>query len=355
MTSKADLLGGVITVVESVEFDDLADDVLDSVASKVLDEYNAKISAGLQDLIADATESFGRMLSKEVSAACGWRPPDRTFVLPRNCRFCFRKGASTLIVVESDPQVRTMNFDGTLTESGAPESWPLAIPYTVFVVHLYGGRFQQLFCGWRTSPLRSIHDQIYSPVLTNVCDNLSVCLGEFELAEGVDPCVATDAVISRFWESTFTQDLHAVWYNKGGLDPRLVTLRSWAEASEKDPLFVLGLALPQGCDKTLESLVESVTCGEWVADEETMKGLTEAAVEALSRRLEARIMRQLSGVVLDRYRPKDVRRKLASAFAEVHSDLSDVLAGMREELSKLAKPKKPAKRVRKAGPMWDRC
>ena len=88
---------------------------------------------------------------------------------------------------------------------------------------------------FRTAPLRSLDDQLYSSTLPNTNDDGIVCLGSVRVS-GATVGERVDALIGAFWASRFNQDLrrHPLPFSGG--------FRSWASRSRRDPLAALSLA-----------------------------------------------------------------------------------------------------------------
>ena len=156
--------------------------------------------------------------------------------LPTGCRFWFRAGTTDrqVFVAEQAPMRRTIEYHASRRHDSEPTSYRIALPYVVFVVSTYGEQIESLSTYFRTTPLHSLDDQLYSSTLPNTNDDGIVCLGSVRVG-GATVGERVDALIGAFWASRFNQDLrrHPLPFSGG--------FRSWASRSRRDPLAALSL------------------------------------------------------------------------------------------------------------------
>jgi hypothetical protein len=128
--------------------------------------------------------------------------------LPTGCRFWFRAGTTDrqVFVAEQAPMRRTIEYHASRRHDSEPTSYRIALPYVVFVVSTYGEQLEGLSTYFRTAPLRSLDDQLYSSTLPNTNDDGIVCLGSVRVS-GATVGERVDALIGAFWASRFNQDL----------------------------------------------------------------------------------------------------------------------------------------------------
>ena len=101
---------------------------------------------------------------------------------------------------------RTIEYHASRRHDSEPTSYRIALPYVVFVVSTYGEQIESLSTYFRTAPLRSLDDQLYSSTLPNTNDDGIVCLGSVRVS-GATVGERVDALIGAFWASRFNQDL----------------------------------------------------------------------------------------------------------------------------------------------------
>lgn len=354
-------------ISETANFDGLAADILTEVAIQTINIYQQKLNVGVQDSVSDLTEAFKQKVSQAVfEAARGWRlhVGAGTFLFPNGCRFCFVKGASTVVVIEQEPQIRTLLFDSNVlgdyegrNHSGHAERISLALPYVVFILHFKNGQFTSLYCGWRTLPLTTRNDALYNPLLPNIHENMNVCMGRDANISGVSICEQTASAISAFWNSRFNNDLSMYWWGKGGLDTRLRTARTWAAASLDDSTFMLNIDFGRAAsqERNMQRVIDLLTFHEQEADENSLRHHLAETIDESVESLFAKIMRYFKKTRFDKYHPKDVKDALARAMKDANSELIDLIFAIQHELENLdGELVEDCERVRpvKAGRFW---
>ncbi len=151
---------------------------------------------------------------------------EKSIVFPEGTRF-FTNGLNrTTVVIEDKPRIRTVKFKNSLREDKSR---------AIILTFNSDGNFLDMCIAYRNAPLQSTEDVCYYCNLPNV-SCYSVCLGW-------DPAITnisqmTKDVISRFWNSSFNNDLTDNWFDMSD-DQRFKSPESWEKASLKNPLFVL--------------------------------------------------------------------------------------------------------------------
>jgi hypothetical protein len=357
-----------LAVAESKDFDGLSADILTDVVVQTLHQYQQKVNVGVQDSVADLLETFKRKAAEAIfDKAAGWRmAAKQPFLLPRNCRFCFAKGASTIFVIEQEPQLRSLVFNrnmlGSINPNTVnpqvgdldPERLPFALPYAVFVLHFRNGHYSGVYSGWRTTPLRSLDDELSAPALPNLHDNLNVCMGRHFCPEGDSMSDMADSVIGTFWNSRFNNDLSAFWWDKSSLDARLVSGRAWSTASIEDPLFVLGVNFHPIPGKTVRYLADALTQQEDEKDENVLRHELSDGIDAAADALFTKIVRYFKKTKFDKHHPSDIKERVAKVMRVATGEFADVLMALDHGLSELRREletTRPAAPVQK-GPLW---
>lgn len=357
-----------LLLTETQTFDGLASDILTDVVIQTIHTYQEKLNVGVQDSVADLLETFKHKVAQTIfETARGWRVVNTDpFLLPRGCRYAFTKGDSTVFVIEQDPLVRSLAFPTSMLieEHGVPgddrtERVALALPYSIFVVHFKKSRDTNVYCGWRTAPLRSLDDVLAIPLLPNIHDNMQVCMGRDMRLVGTSMAEQCDSLLSNFWNSRFNNDLSTNWWNKHRIDRRLRTGRMWAENSEEDPLFILSVSFPQNEERSLRRTINVLTQHEEEPDENGMRHRLAEAIESSSEALFAKILRYFKKTKFDKYHPKNIKEALGQAMKTASAEVADILLAVQHELETLSAQiteRRHTTRPERRGPMWsDYC
>jgi hypothetical protein len=347
----------------------LASEVLTNVVLPTISAYQQKINVGVQDSLGDLLDVFKQKVSEHVfNTAAGWQIYNHdNFLLPRGCRFCFSKGKSVIVVIEQDPQLRSLLMNDCMVDrekqpqyddlvDGVPVRITLAIPYTVFIFRFTRSElhehllFQSVDCGWRTTPLRSIDDVLSHPLLPNIHDGMRVCFGSAgNTPETNEPTVSTkcEDIIGLFWNSRFNHDLANYWWNKGSYDSRLRTGNTWNEASLEDSTFILHVNLPCNPEKTVGYFVEALTQTE---DEPDRNGLRHRLSESIDQCVEAlfsKVMRYFKKTKFDKYHPQDILNELTKAVEKANAELQELTFVIHHELESMKTEMMSAKATKK--------
>jgi hypothetical protein len=116
-------------------------------------------------------------------------------VYPEGTRFIQKVGSTTVIVIEQQPQVRTVNIKGKF--------YHLSMPYVYFITSFNNGVWGRLvLTGTRQKPLTSLNEQLNLLRLPNVT-NHQVCMGKFMPTNGKNMTAQISEIIGSFWQSEF--------------------------------------------------------------------------------------------------------------------------------------------------------
>ena len=135
------------------------------------------------ELVSHVTEKVDREV--ELSALLDEvvrNQPISTGRLPANTRFLVRLGEREAYVLEQPPMRRVIEFHASQRSGSEPNQYRLALPYVVFVVGVEAGQITSLANFFRTSPIRSIDDQLNHSCLPNTSDDGVVCLGSVRVS-----------------------------------------------------------------------------------------------------------------------------------------------------------------------------
>lgn len=347
---------------EDQNFNLLAEQVLMQVVLESIRRYQQKIKTGIEDSVSDLLDNFKLKVSELVfSQAKGWKVANRGEILfPKNCRFCYTKGNVTVVVIEHDPQVRTLTLSEDLFSDVQvlPDSNPsdqtirvsLALPYGTFMLSFVENTFLMMRYGWHTSPLQSLEDMLYQPLLPNIHEGSQVCLG-FVPNEKQTISQQCESTISDFWSSKFNSDLSTHWWNKSSVSNLLRTPEVWEENSISDPLFVLGLRY-QPVRTLRESLLLMGEAEEAPTESDFRHKLSEQVDQCCSGFF-SKINLYLKKTDFEKYHPTDVVNALKSSLKEACSELADVMLVVEHELDKLGNDLKPKPQIVEGGELWE--
>lgn len=152
-------------------------------------------------------------------------------MLPMGCRFYKQINGNKIWVIETPPRVRTIRF--------LDDSFRVAFPFTVSLLESIGGSVENFRLFYRTSPLKSIDDDLYRSNLPNIGLTAYVCLGELKVDLALPMHEKIDLMQSLFWESQFNNDLFGSFIEYAEKDVRLKSFISWQTATRENSLFPL--------------------------------------------------------------------------------------------------------------------
>lgn len=325
------------------DVENLSRQILVRVVHKTLCDYRQKLNVGMQDSVTNLLAEFKRTMFEHVlDLANGWKLVNPAPVLfPQGCRFFYRKGNTTIVVIEQEPIVRSLSFDPSILEDQEGpvdgrrsfERISLALPYVVFVAKFEQQMFRELYCAWRNTPLTSLDDLLYQPLLPNIHDGHSVCMGLDWRPRSSDFAEQAQSAISYFWNSSFTSDLSDHWRRKGSLDNRISNGRIWAESSIADSLFIL--SVPLSSTRTLSSLIDRLCSHDFAPDQNNLKHNMSAMIDSISEDLFEAIFHYLSDMPADVHYPKDVKSLVENQISQMTSKFQDFALLLKQELGRL--------------------
>ena len=350
----------LLSVRQTESLDGVVQDILTGIVLDTLQKYQQKVNVGIQDSVSDLLDNFKQKVAEAIFDIAGtWKVANREPMLfPRGCRFCYTRGRSTIFVIEQDPQVRSLSCaSGILEEQPevihGTEYISLALPYIVFVVHFVENRFANLYCGWRTHALTNLDDMLSRPLLPNIHDTLSVCMGSGAPAHYSQGSLAerTSSVLDTFWNSTFNNDISDAWWKKGDMDDRLWSARAWAEQSARYSAFILGIHFPP--NRSLQFLIDLLVMHEQEPDENTFRHKLAEDIDQCVENLFAGVMRYFKKTKFERYYPQEITDSVRHIMQGAVVELVDIVFALNVEIQRLAKDVQPQPRLLTgAGKNW---
>lgn len=233
---------------------------------------------------------------------------DSPYLIPRNVRLMYTKGHRTVIVIEQEPQVRTVGFSSTLvaqadikhavTTSNHGYWFALSFPYVYFVIAFDKGVYASIEPFFANERLTSVKDKLYLAPMPNVKTKDSRSGQQLCLGNGSKSLVQQYKTISEQAEELirlFWSRVYSDHYGKGRFrktDKRLSTIRKWQESSREDPLFILGVDWKKGA--TLKGIIENRfeyrnQNHEMDGAEKAVRDLLDKGVKKLTKRIREEI------------------------------------------------------------------
>ena len=80
----------------SADVSTISDKILTQVVIEAIRTYQQKLAVGIEDSVSDLLGSFKHTAATSIiDAASGWQTTQQEgFLLPKDCRFCFRRWVS---------------------------------------------------------------------------------------------------------------------------------------------------------------------------------------------------------------------------------------------------------------------
>ncbi len=342
MAQINDLKAAAKAAVDPDTLDQLAAGVLSDIVLETMKKYQLKLNVGVQDSVSDLLDNFKTsMTTTLVNALSKWKlPGDDIGVFPDNCRFYFKKGDHTVIVIEAPPSVRTLTFTYDQFNCPGTNRYTLGLPYSVFVVHFDKDKFAGLYHGWRRQPLRSIDDHVSPPCLPNTHSNFAVCVSEKTYSGNLGEQVSQ--IVADFWASSFNHDLETFFLAGRNMFATMSSMSAWEQNTELNPLFILGLRLEDvGENRSVRDTLDLITT--YAVEKEVVdirKKITEE-VDEVTGLLFARIMRYFKNTKFDRYHPTAIKEALAGHFSKSNEHLTNLLIATENKLLQATKISEP--------------
>lgn len=354
-----------LAIQESTDLKNVAEDILTNVVIETIRKYQQKLNVGIQDSVSDLLDNFKNNISESIfNTVSNWRVANREYIIfPRGCRFCYTKGDNTIIVIEQEPQIRSLLFDSGILGNryvygtSNAERVGLALPYVVFIIHFKNNDFKAVYTGWKNSPLCDLDDRLFNPLLPNIHDNLSVCTGVIPNDLGNNIAQKCDTILSHFWNSKFNNDLSNFWWQKSNFDSRLKSARTWSDFSIQDSSFILRVTQGDQSEETksVNGLIKLLTMHDYEPDEITLKHALSESIDKCVENLFSKITRYFRNTKFEKYHPKEVSDILKKIISEANSEISDMIFTINHELQKLQSQidkSKVHQKIEPKGPLW---
>lgn len=351
-----------LSIEGSKDFEPLVDRILNEVVLEVLRKYQQKISVGIQDSFSDLLVDFKANTTQEIFNTAGrWKIVDHEpFLFPKDCRFCYQRGNSIVVVIEQNPQVRTLLLDRRIlapidiggpnfTDQADPVRLPIALPYVVFVIHFRANVLEHtqvlsgIYTGWRISSLKSINDELLTPLLPNVHSGLTVCMGHTKATSDGPISQQVEEAITFYWSSRFNNDLSKNWWLKKTLSSKLASGQIWSENSQRDSTFILAPDIIPPSGKTVQDIVSLLTMHEEEPDESKFRHQLSENIDVCVSGLSRGVDRYLKKTKFEKFFPKDVKDLTGEIIKDSMNGIGDTIMCLEHEIQKLAGDLAPKK------------
>lgn len=255
LPSKQDIVDQVAATLQRKDWNKQAVKILKKSSDAVLERVQQGVAAQLQEDTAPVVQQFVINLSKSLMDATVnflEKSKDATVdlpVFPIGTRYIKQDGQVLNIVIEQQPQARTLLFTETAVarladahskvNSARMVSHHLSLPYTVFVFQFVNGQYSPdgFSVYFRISPLGAITDELAKCPFPNISDPGRVCMGDFRVDTSKKIDDQCQQVIGAFWQSVFGHD-HIERFAKW-LTLNNMTIEQYQQKSKDNPFVAL--------------------------------------------------------------------------------------------------------------------
>lgn len=335
----------------------LANDILTRVVIAKLDQFQNKISIGMQDSVTDLLDQFRKEIEQEILGITQtWMISSNgeNFLFPINCRYVYSKGQTTVVVIEQPPGRRTVSLHRDLLNQPNSEKIRrvnLLFPYVLFVFKWQNKKLIDAYTGWRSSPIGRLNDPVFNPILPNIHKNYQICWGNVVFANK-EINIGCEEAITAFWSSLFNNDLSDFWWEKQQFDP-ISTLSLWEENSDNPFLFnEFQLASISSQPRTLQDLLDFCTQNEHALDENELRKLISHKIDYTLNKMFKGIMRYFKNSKFDKFYPKDIQNSLKDGIQPLLDEILDFLIIFENEIKLIQKNQKIDYTVEAKGVFW---
>lgn len=295
--------------------------LLNELKTQFTNRYRQEALSTLDDQCTDVLKQFkatvGRRCWKLSQKWCQWGD-NRPILQPNQSRLFYRKGKTDIMVIEEDPQVRTLRFNASFGDDKGTHN--VALPYVVFIFRFIGEKFADVYCMFNDKPLGDLSERPMKPYLTNISSDLKVCLGKtFKLPSGLNYNQTVRFVLNYFWSAEHSNEWNDHWISNAnyfvGSDGRLATLAGWEAATQENPLFVIDDVQWQPHNRVVGDLIVGLTKSDTTArefEETIFQDLVSEFLSQVSRAMTASL--QQSSEKINNQSPDAVEKKLVKAM-----------------------------------------
>jgi hypothetical protein len=355
VSQKYESLRRALSLASKEPSEHVAQSILENVVLDTIKQYQERVKIGLEDSVSDLLDTFKQKLIDSVfEIASEWQLVNKErepCVFPKNCRFAYQKGTSSIFVIEQEPQVRSIMLGEGLSKQN---KWvALAMPYVIFFIHFRCGFYSGLHVAWAKKPLSNMDDQLYLPILSNIHKNsYQVCTG-FETMDGwsnKSMGEVSQEVVGNFWHSTFNKDLVdnlILGLRESGIG----TFNKWFHKTQQDPLFILKMRFIPG--KSFRKVIDLLTCSEETLDESEIRKRVAEKVNEASSLLFHRIWRYFKKKKFEAEYPKSLVKFSRKAIEGAMDEYTQLLMTIEQEMLKIKEELQDQQPVFTKGKFWE--
>lgn len=189
--------------------------------------------------------------------------------IPDNVRWIVERGNKAVYIVELQPELRTLiwrnsyavyDYDersGYRNYTTTSNKYTVATPYVVLVIPflknvISGAREKPAKLFYRTSPLKSIDDQVLGSNLNNVLMASygkahigCLCLDRLDVNAKMSRSEIVNAVVNHVWGGEFNHEYQDNFSMVCHVDERISSMKRWQLESKKNPNFALDVKWPE--------------------------------------------------------------------------------------------------------------
>lgn len=267
-------------------------------------------------------------------------PGDNMDLLPTNCRFLKTFPQGSLVVIEEQPAMRTIQVqkdmyneaeslkakglweqygysDLWFEENTKPYKFQLAVPYVIHILAINSANaFTRGKVLFRPKPLLGMGDKLFKAPFMNIATGQGVCYGD-QVSRGPRTSITREAehVIRVFWSAVFNTD-YINNYHEYQETPALCDFFTWQYYSQTNPMFIYNADwIPY--HKPLGEMMESMIRDIGYAEETKFHFQTLSDMFTKS---------QVSSKTIKVGRRRKVERNLVFDFCDGHFPEDDLIA-----------------------------
>ena len=238
-----------------------------------------------EPIITEAQIKTSNLFNEQMVKNIGFQ----TEILPSNCKFVknFSDGGK-LLVLEDEPQVRTMSFNNDPTTTleflkingkydlynlekfqiTRPYKLRLSLPYIVYLLNLnHENKFNGMHIFFRLHPITSLDDYLLKPCLPNINGYYKICLGLQGDSKTRSLSEASSHYLNSFWFNSFNNDYLDNVNEYQQTVPELTDFFTWAYHTKVDPMFIFSVNwLPCTRYKSLGDSINYISSGFYETD-----------------------------------------------------------------------------------------
>ena len=232
--------------------------LLHTTTVEKLDRFRQEMGTHMQRVVEEKLSAVTTQVIEGIERVQNQTLPNQgTFedVFPEGTRVFRQANGASVVVTELAPGLRTIEADRSLVDFDIKHSqisfrmpagsnslgFQVAFPYVILVSTWTKEKLlHDLHVYYRTSPLTSIHDELYSPNLPNIYHQTHRMCNNFKSSEYINANwpARLNGLVSYFWNSHFSSHLTDYYEYYGKKNKDLNSFFAWETASKHNPQFI---------------------------------------------------------------------------------------------------------------------